>query len=230
MTADASSGSLGRLDANLNRNGHPTFHRGRRLLAIALLGLTLLGSSGVAAAAAQVPMYTYEIVHTYPHDTHAFTEGLFYLDGVLYESTGLKGQSEIRRVKLDTGQVLALVKIPAQYFGEGLVQWKDRLISLTWQSGLGFVYDLKSLKKLREFHYPGEGWALTQDGHRLIMSDGTSQLRFLDPETLQEKSRVTVTYQGEPVTRLNELEYVNGEVYANLWQTNLDGFYQLRIR
>ncbi len=187
-------------------------------------------SAGAAAAspatpeaappATGVPVYGYQIVHVYPHDRHAFTEGLFYLNGFLYESTGLEGHSSIRKVRLDTGAVLQRRDVPAQYFGEGIVNWKQRLISLTWKSHLGFVYDLASFRLERHFSYPGEGWALTQDGTHLIMSDGTEELRLLDPETLRELGRLRVTFQGQPVRNLNELEWVKGEIYANVWQTD----------
>jgi glutaminyl-peptide cyclotransferase len=173
-----------------------------------------------APPAAGVPVYGYQIVHVYPHDPHAFTEGLFYLNGFLYESTGLEGHSSIRKVRLDTGEVLQRRDVPAQYFGEGIVNWKHRLISLTWKSHIGFVYDLASFRLERHFSYPGEGWALTQDGTHLIMSDGTEQLRLLDPETLRELGRIRVTFQGKPVRDLNELEWVKGEIYANVWQTD----------
>jgi glutamine cyclotransferase len=171
-------------------------------------------------AQAAVPEYGYRVVHTYPHDRTAFTEGLFYLDGFLYESTGLEGRSSIRKEKLETGEVLQSRTVPPQYFGEGIVAWKDRLISLTWQSHVGFVYDLGTLAPFAQFQYPGEGWALTRDDHRLIMSDGTSELRFLDPDTLKELGRVRVTDEGRPIDQLNELEYVKGQVFANIWQTN----------
>jgi glutaminyl-peptide cyclotransferase len=176
---------------------------------------------GLPAAQAAVPVYSYELVKTYPHDTQAFTEGLFYLNGFLYESTGLEHQSTIRKEKLETGEVLQKIDVPPQYFGEGIVNWKNRLISLTWKSEVGFVYDLNTLKLQRHFAYKGEGWALTQDGKRLIMSDGTPDLRFLDPDTLQETGRVTVTYDGKPVPQVNELEWVKGRIYANVWQTDM---------
>jgi glutaminyl-peptide cyclotransferase len=172
-------------------------------------------------ALADVPVYGYEIVHTYPHDPQAFTEGLFYLNGFLYESTGLERQSTIRKEKLETGEVVQKINVPPQYFGEGIVNWKHHLISLTWKSEVGFVYDLATLKVQRRFSYPGEGWALTQDGQRLIMSDGTPDLRFLDPDTLKETGRITVTYEGKPVSQVNELEWVKGRIYANVWETNL---------
>jgi glutaminyl-peptide cyclotransferase len=167
-----------------------------------------------------VPVYGYQVVHTYPHDAHAFTEGLFYLNGFLYESTGLERESSIRKVRLETGEVVQKIDIPARYFGEGIVNWKRHLVSLTWKSGRGFVYDLATLKVQRRFSYPGEGWALTQDGKRLIMSDGTPQLRFLDPVSLKEAGRLSVTYNGKALSDINELEWVKGRIFANVWQTN----------
>jgi glutamine cyclotransferase len=171
-------------------------------------------------ARAAVPVYDAEIVHTYPHDALAFTEGLFYLNGFLYESTGLEQHSSIRKVQIETGKVVQKIDIPAQYFGEGIVNWKGRLISLTWKSQVGFVYDLATFKRLGQWSYPGEGWALTQDGKRIIMSDGTSQLRFLDPNTFRETGRLQVTLDGKPLHDVNELEWVKGEIFANVWQTN----------
>ena len=185
---------------------------------LVVLAATLLAVVGTCRAA--VPVYTYELVHTYPHDPHAFTEGLLYWNGVLYESTGLEKQSTIRKVQLETGRVLQKIEIPPQYFGEGIVIWKQKLVSLTWQSHVGFVFDLATLKLQKKFHYEGEGWALTHDGRQLIMSDGTADLRFLDPLTLRETSRIHVSLDGRPVDRVNELEWVKGEIYANLWQTN----------
>ncbi|HEY3657523.1 MAG TPA: glutaminyl-peptide cyclotransferase [Steroidobacteraceae bacterium] len=186
------------------------------------LKLTLVLWTFVCAAAcrAAVPLYDVEIVHTYPHDRAAFTEGLFYLNGFLYESTGLEQHSSIRKVRIDTGAVVQKLDIPAQYFGEGIVNWEDHLISLTWKSHLGFVFDLASFKLQREFHYDGEGWALTQDGKQLIMSDGSSELRFLNPQTLKETNRIQVTLDGKPLQNVNELEWVKGEIYANVWQTD----------
>jgi glutaminyl-peptide cyclotransferase len=173
-----------------------------------------------ASARAAVPVYDYEVVHVYPHDPEAFTEGLFYLNGFLYESTGLEHHSSIRKVRLQTGEVLEQHDIPGQYFGEGIVNWGSRLIELTWQSHVGFVYDLKTLKPLREFHYEGEGWALTQDGTQIFMSDGTSTLRILNPKSLLPAGMIPVTLEGRPIERLNELEWVKGEIFANVWQTN----------
>jgi glutaminyl-peptide cyclotransferase len=169
---------------------------------------------------ATVPVYDYEVVHVYPHDPEAFTEGLFYLNGFLYESTGLEGHSSIRKVRLQTGEVLERHDIPGPYFGEGIVNWGSRLIELTWQSHVGFLYDLKTFKPLGDFHYEGEGWALTQDASQIFMSDGTSTLRVLNPKTLLPAGMIPVTLDGKPVERLNELEWVKGEIFANVWQTN----------
>ena len=162
----------------------------------------------------------YRIVHTYRHDPKAFTQGLIYLDGHLYESTGLEGRSSLRMEDLDTGRVLQEASLPAQYFGEGLAPWGSTLIQLTWQAHIAFVYDRFSFRLLRTLHYSGEGWGLTEDGKDLILSDGTANLRFLDPETLREVRRVTVKDHGQPVTQLNELEYVRGEIYSNVWHTD----------
>jgi len=169
---------------------------------------------------AAVPLYGYDVVHTYPHDPSAFTEGLFYWNGFLYESTGLEQHSSIRKVRLDTGEVLKKIDIPPQYFGEGIVNWDGHLISLTWRSHIGFVFDLATFRKQREFHYEGEGWALTQDGKQIIMSDGTPELRFINPNTLKETNRIQVTLDGKPIRNVNELEWVKGEIFANVWQTN----------
>jgi glutamine cyclotransferase len=176
-------------------------------------------SSGSAAVAA-MPIYDVQVVHAYPHDTSAFTEGLFFLNGYLYESTGLESHSSIRKVRLDSGAVVQKIDIPAQYFGEGIVNWQGRLISLTWKSQIGFVFDLATLKLEKTFSYEGEGWALTQDGKQLIMSDGTPELRFLNPTTLKETRRLQVTLNGAPLRNVNELEWVTGEIYANVWQSD----------
>ena len=186
----------------------------------AKIAVLLLAASWAALSQAAVPLYDYEVVHTYPHDPTAFTEGLFYLNGFLYESTGLEQHSSIRKVRLETGEVLQKYDVPPQYFGEGIVNWHNHLISLTWKSHVGFVHDLASFKVQRQFHYEGEGWALTQDGKQLLMSDGTSEIRLLNPETLVPVGRIQVTLDGKPVNNLNELEWVKGEIYANLWQTN----------
>ena len=171
-------------------------------------------------ARAATPVYGYEVVRTYPHDPNAFTEGLFLRDGFLYESTGLQGASSVRKIVLETGSVENERSISSQYFGEGIIDWKDKLIQLTWKTQIGFVYGLDDFETRGEFSYAGEGWALTRDDKRLIMSDGTSRLRFLDPETLKETGGITVTDEGRPVDQLNELEWVKGEIYANIWQTD----------
>ena len=168
-----------------------------------------------------VPTYTYNVIASYPHDGGAFTQGLVIEDGVLYEGTGLYGRSSLRRVDLETGEVLQLYELPEQYFGEGITVYGDRIIQLTWQAGTGFVYDRDSFELLREFNYPTEGWGLTHDGERLIMSDGSATLYFLDPDTFEETGRVEVRDNDSPVRWLNELEYIGGNVYANVWTTDL---------
>ncbi len=166
------------------------------------------------------PVYTYKVVNTYPHDQNAFTQGLVFEDGALFEGTGLYGQSTLRRVELETGDILQIHELPAQYFGEGITIYDSKIIQLTWQSSVGFIYDKDSFKLLREFDYPTEGWGITHDGKRLIMSDGSSTLHFLEPETLEEIGRIEVYDSDGPVTGLNELEYVQGEIYANVLQTD----------
>jgi len=166
-----------------------------------------------------IPVYTYKVVNTYPHDRSAFTEGLVFEDGVLYEGTGLHGYSTLHRVKLETGEILQICELPPQFFGEGVTIYGNKIIQLTWQSHIGFVYDKYSFKLLQEFNYPDEGWGITHDGKHLIMSDGTSTLHFLDPETFDEISQIEVYANDIPVTRINELEYIQGEIYANIWQT-----------
>ncbi|HEX6376548.1 MAG TPA: glutaminyl-peptide cyclotransferase [Allosphingosinicella sp.] len=180
--------------------------------------LLLLALAGCGASAtAEPPVDSYRVVRAYPHDPTAFTQGLFYLDGKLYESTGLNRQSTIREVRLEDGEVLRSVSLEPQYFGEGIVNWGPDILSLTWQDGLGFRWNRADFRRKGEFRYPGEGWALTQDGVNIIMSDGTSELRFLDPATMQERKRLAVSYKGQPVERLNELEWVKGEIFANIW-------------
>ena len=189
----------------------------RKLLVAAGLVLAIHDAS---AQRADAPVYGYEVVNVYPHDSNAFTQGLLYRDGVLFESTGLKGRSSLRKVQLETGKVLQQTKVDSRYFAEGLSDWGARLVQLTWETNVGFVYDLKTFKAVQTFNYAGEGWGLTHDDKRLIMSDGTPALRFLDPQTLQETGRVQVTDGNMPVRDLNELEYIDGEVYANVWVTD----------
>ncbi len=167
-----------------------------------------------------VPTLTVKVVNTYPHDRAAFTEGLVIDGGVLYEGTGLNGQSSLRRVDLESGRVQHSAPLDPQYFGEGITVWDDQIIQLTWKSHVGIVYDKATFKLLKTFNYPSEGWGITHDDKSLIMSDGTPTLYFLDPATFQETKRITVTNQGQPVFNLNELEYVHGEILANVWQTD----------
>ena len=169
---------------------------------------------------ANLPVYGYQVVRAFPHDPRAFTQGLQYLDGVLFEGTGQVGQSSIRRVELETGKVLQQRDVPAPHFGEGITVWKNDLIELTWQTHVAFVYDRKTFEPKKQFRYPGEGWGLTHDGVNLIMSDGTNELRVLDPVTFAEKRRIKVTAAGEPLRELNEVEFVKGEIFANIWQTD----------
>ena len=175
-----------------------------------------------ASAPAEPPIYTYEIVNTYPHDTTSFTQGLVFDNGVLYESAGLNaahaGHSSLRKVEVTTGKVLKKIDVPEPYFAEGLALFEGKLFQLTWQHYKGFIYDRDSFAKLGEFQYRGEGWGLTHDGKSLIMSDGTHQLRFLDPATFQEQRRISVFDHDGRVEELNELEYVKGEIFANIWQ------------
>jgi glutaminyl-peptide cyclotransferase len=192
----------------------------RTLVLIAALSASACGGPADEPGTAGVVDYTYKVVHAYPHDPDAFTEGLFYLDGYLYESTGLEEHSSVRKVRLETGEVVQKHDLPPQYFGEGIVNWKDRIDQLTYKSEVGFVYDRNTFNVERQFDYPGEGWALTQDGKRIIMSDGTPEIRFWDPETLRELGRITVTLDGQPLKNVNELEWVKGEIYANVWTTD----------
>ncbi len=169
---------------------------------------------------ASPPVYGYQIVNTFPHDPEAFTEGLLYDNGFLYESTGLNGRSTLRKTELATGKVLQEYNLPADLFGEGLTLMGDRLFQLTWKSQVGFVYDKATFRLLRQFAYPTEGWGLTHDGKDLIMSDGTATLYFLNPDTFKGIRQVQVHTDEGPVTNLNELEYVQGQVYANIWKTD----------
>ncbi len=177
-------------------------------------------SSSSPSGLNDTPVYGYEIVNVYPHDPAAYTEGLVFADGVLYEGTGLHGSSSLRQVELTTGSVLKEYRLPAQYFGEGITLWNDTLIQLTYQSHLGFVYDKESFALRREFRYPTEGWGITHDGKHLIMSDGTARLYFLDPETFESVNQLEVTDRGISIAQLNELEYIKGAIYANVWPTN----------
>lgn len=195
---------------------------------LALLAIvTIIGSTRAPGFArwqmppgSRLPVFGYTVLRTYPHDPKAFTQGLQFLDGVLYEGTGLNGRSSIRRVKLETGDVLQERAVPEEHFGEGIVVWKSELIELTWRSQVALVYDKTTFAPTRTFRYSGEGWGLTHDGVNLIMSDGSAELRVLDPATFAERRRIKVTASGAPVINLNELEVVKGEIFANIWQTD----------
>ena len=195
-----------------------------RLLWIVPLVLVLAAGAWYLLAGAgdkRPPVYAVEVVAATPHDAQAYTEGLFYQDGALFESTGEVGTSGVRKVKPETGEVLATEELPSPYYGEGVVAWKDRLYQLTWKDQKGFIYGLHDFSPAGTFDYTGEGWGLTHDDSSIIMSDGTATLRFLDPETLAVKSTLNVTASGCPVSNLNELEYVDGQIYANIWMTDL---------
>ncbi|HEY1986860.1 MAG TPA: glutaminyl-peptide cyclotransferase [Terracidiphilus sp.] len=180
----------------------------------------LIFSIWLSTAAVAFAADGYRIVHAYPHDAQAFTQGLLFLDGHLYESTGLNGKSSLRMVDLESGRVLQQQPVDNKYFAEGLTAWGSTLVQLTWESHVALVYDRFSFRLLRTFAYTGEGWGLTADAKSLILSDGTATLRFFDPATFHEVRSVEVTDHGKPVTEMNELEYVRGEIYANIWHAD----------
>jgi glutamine cyclotransferase len=177
-------------------------------------------SPRLSSISQQATIYTYKIVNTYAHDRNAFTEGLAFASGSLYEGTGRYGNSSLRKVDLATGDVLQMRRLPAEYFGEGITIYDDAIVQLTWQSHTGFIYNKDSFSLSREFSYPTEGWGIAYDGQRLIMSDGTTVLHFLSPKTLESIGELEVRDDNKPVSRLNELEYVNGNIYANVWKTD----------
>jgi glutaminyl-peptide cyclotransferase len=188
-----------------------------------VLGLLCAVSvSTVAQTVISARADAYKIAHSYPHDPTAFTQGLIYVDGRLFESTGLNGRSSLRMVDLNTGKVLQKYDVPAEYFAEGLTDWGSNLVQLTWKGGKGFIYDRFSFSLLRTFEYAGEGWGLTHDRSQLIMSDGTAYLRFLDPKSFHETRRIHVTDgAAQEIESLNELEYIHGEIYANIWKSDV---------
>ncbi len=186
----------------------------------AYVALNFHPSNGGETSQDEPTDYTYTVLNTYPHDTTAFTEGLVFHDGFLYESTGLNGNSTLRREELETGKILQLYLLPEQYFGEGITIIGERIIQLTWQSQVGFVYDKTTFQLSGEFSYPTEGWGITSNGTSLIMSDGTANLYFLNPETYERTGQIQVHDGNMSIAMLNELEYVNGDVYANVWLTN----------
>ena len=191
------------------------------MLAVAVpLLVHIRNQSEPAAQTASTPVWGYSVVNVYPHDPGAYTQGLLYRDGFLFESTGLSGRSTLRKVRLESGEVIQRYAVDAKYFAEGLTDWGTQLIQLTWLSHTGFVYDLSTFNMRSMFTFSGEGWGLTHDRERLIMSDGSSSLRFLDPATFKEIGRLPVKDRGEPVSNLNELEFVRDEVFANVWHTD----------
>lgn len=196
------------------------------VMMLAVLGVALvLSTSQPERVVSSIPLVmepqmSYEVVNTFPHDPGSFTQGLIFLDGVLYESSGLYGESSLRMVELETGEVQRLVPLSNEVFGEGLTDWDQTLVQLTWREGIGYVYNREDFSLSRQFNYETEGWGLTQDGRNLIMSDGSATLFFLDPETFAVLSTMEVTDEDAPVTMLNELEYIQGEIFANIWQTD----------
>jgi glutaminyl-peptide cyclotransferase len=187
-------------------------------MAIVRLGALCLLAGGCAAQLPRAKVYRCEVVNTFPHDTNAFTQGLAYCDGELYEGTGLNGCSSIRRVELATGRVVQQYDLPSRHFGEGITLWGDKLIQLTWKSRTGFSYDRRSFRLLSSFSYATEGWGLTHDDTQLIMSDGSAILYFREPDTFAETGRIQVADGGVLVSDLNELEFIRGEIWANIWR------------
>lgn len=178
------------------------------------------GQSAHQTQGKRPPEYTFKIVRVFPHDPGAFTQGLAYRDGFLYEGTGLNGRSSLRKVRLKTGEVVQRADLPPEFFGEGIALVKNEIVQLTWKSEVGFVYSLSDFRLLRRFSYSGEGWGLAANGRELFMSDGTAEIRVLDGSTLHEKRRFQVHDGSTPITELNELEFVEGEILANVWQTD----------
>ena len=200
------------------------------LVAIAIIGCGCAGTQhlgasrlmpalGIPQKHGQVPILNAKFVRSYPHDPHAFTQGLEYYCGYLYESTGLAGQSTLRKVALQTGQVIQQISLPSQYFGEGLTIFHERIYQLTWLSKKGFVYDLRTFRQIGEFPYDTQGWGLTHDDNSLIMSDGTNKIRYLDPVSFAVTRTIEVYAEGQAIVNLNELEYVKGEILANIWHS-----------
>ena len=174
---------------------------------------------GIPQSTGRIPVLTVKLVRTYPHDPHAFTQGLEYYGGYLYESTGIAGQSTLRKVALDTGQVIQKVSLPSEYFGEGLTIFRGKIYQLTWLSKKGFVYNLRTFRQVTEFPYDTEGWGLTHDDRSLIMSDGTNKIRYIDPASFAVTRTIELYAEGQGVANLNELEYVKGEILANIWHS-----------
>jgi|SRR5580658_78309 glutaminyl-peptide cyclotransferase len=213
------------------KSGHFLLRRGLAIVAACLsfgviaFGISRGGAIGELLAVPQkieqpIPVHNVKILRTYPHDPHAFTQGLEYFDGFLYESTGETGQSSLRKVDLESGKVLQKADLASEYFGEGLTIFRGRIYQLTWLSKIGFVYDVKTFRKQRDFHFYGEGWGLAHDGSNLILSDGTNTLRYIDPETFAVVRTLEVYADKEAVTNLNELEFIGNDIYSNVWHAN----------
>lgn len=198
-------------------------------MALALVaggGAVAAGSAQVAqpapttAPGARIDAVPYRVTAVHPHDSSAFTQGLIWYDGHLFESTGLEGQSDVRKVRLADGAVLARTPLPPSLFGEGIARWRDEIVSITWQSGIGFRWKIDGLRRASRFRFPSEGWGLAATDTELVLSDGTPELRFLDPVTFAEHRRLTVTANGRPLRNLNELEWIDGAVWGNVWMSN----------
>jgi glutamine cyclotransferase len=183
--------------------------------------MLLLALAAAAADPAPIERCGYRIVQSYPHDATSFTQGLFWDEGHLYEATGQYGQSRVARLDLKTGRALIQTKLPSDQFGEGITRWGDQIVGVTWQNGVGHRWAIKDLKPLGTFKYDGEGWGVTMVGDSLVLSDGSSELKFFDPATMTEQKRVTVRFGGRPLAMLNELETIDGQVWANVWMTDL---------
>src|SRR5882672_115296 len=215
------AGRCGECDNNVARmEMRVTCRRLAVTLLLAALAQSLPGQPSHPSHPTRTPEYTFKVVRIFPHDPNAFTQGLVYGNGFLYEGTGLKGRSSLRKVRLETGEIVQRIDLAPEFFGEGITLLKNEVIQLTWQSQVGFVYNVSDFHLLRRFSYSGEGWGLTTNGHEIFMSDGTSEIRVLDAGTLAEKRRIKVRDRDTAIDQLNELEFVDGEIFANVWQTD----------
>ena len=196
-----------------------------RLIGRLAIPVVLALLPALAAGQPGLTQYGYRVINTFPHDIGFFTQGLLYLDGFVYEGTGKNGQSSLNKVDLETGEVLQSRSLSSRYFGEGIEVVGDRIFQLTWRSHMVFEYDLETFEPMGSHYNPTEGWGLAYDGETLILSDGSATLRFIDPANFTDLRTIQVTLEGRPVTQLNELEFINGEIWANVWQTD----YILRI-
>ena len=187
---------------------------------LAQIGIAILLAASLNLSCVAAPIFGYKVVAKYPHSTDSYTEGFFYLGGLFYEGTGLKGNSALLVIQPETGKPLQRNELPAQYFGEGIVDWGPNIYEWTWQSHIGFVFDRFSMRKIAEFHYTGEGWGMTHNDEEIITSDGTAILRFRDPKNFNETRHIVVKDGSKTIEQLNELEYVKGEIYANIWHSD----------